>query len=91
MQFLPCYDHDLYFDGRLIKPMNWFPGATSIYDLRLDPVADVRDPFHSLMFHLPRKALDAMAYFKDALFSSFTRRSCQGASPPGGKPRFMPP
>lgn len=62
MQFLPCYDHDLYFDGRLIKPMNWFPGATSIYDLRLDPVADVRDPFHSLMFHLPRKALDAMAY-----------------------------
>jgi len=35
LPFLPCHDHDLYFDGRLIKPMNWFPGATSIYDLRL--------------------------------------------------------
>jgi len=33
LRFLPC--HDLYFDGRLIKPMKWFPGATSIYDLRL--------------------------------------------------------
>ena len=26
------------------------------------PVTDVRDPFHSLMFRLQRKALDAMAY-----------------------------
>jgi len=62
LQFLPCLNHDLYFDGRLIKPTNWFPGVISIYDLRRDPVADMRDPFHSLMFYLPRKALDAMAY-----------------------------
>ena len=32
---------------------------TSIYDLRCDPVADLRDPLHSLMFHLPRTAPDA--------------------------------
>jgi transcriptional regulator GlxA family with amidase domain len=35
--------------------------VTSIYDLRQDPVADIRDPFHSLMFYLPRVALDAVA------------------------------
>ena len=61
LQFLPCRDHDLYFERRLVKPTNWFAGVTSIYDLRRDPVADMRDPFHSLMFYLPRKALDAMA------------------------------
>jgi len=62
LQFLPCHDHDLYFEGRLVKPTNWFSGVTTIYDLRTDPVADLRDPFHSLMFYLPRKALDAIAY-----------------------------
>jgi AraC-like DNA-binding protein len=36
--------------------------VTSIYDLRRDPVADLRDPFHSIMFHLPRRALDSMTY-----------------------------
>jgi len=61
LQFLPCRDHDLYFDGRRVKPTNWFPGVTTIYDLRRDPIADLRDPFHSLMFYLPRKALDAVA------------------------------
>jgi AraC-like DNA-binding protein len=62
LQLRACHDHDLYFDGHLVRPQNWFAGVTSIYDLRRDPVADIRDPFHSIMFHLPRKALDAMAY-----------------------------
>lgn len=62
LQMRACHDHDLYFDGRKIRPMNWGAGVTSIYDLRRDPVADIRDPFHSLMFYLPRKALDTMAY-----------------------------
>lgn len=62
LQLRACPDHDLYFEGRLIRPMNFRAGVTTIYDLRLDPVADLRDPYHSLMFHLPRKALDNMAY-----------------------------
>ena len=61
LQFLPCHDHDLYFDGRRVKPMNWFPGVTTIYDLRRDPVAEVRDPFHSLMFYLSRATLHTLA------------------------------
>lgn len=62
LQFRPCHDHDLYFDGRKVRPTNWFPGVTTIYDLRRDPVADLRDPFHSLMFYLPRQVLDALSY-----------------------------
>jgi AraC-like DNA-binding protein len=61
LQLRACHDHDLYFDGRRIKPTNYRAGVTSIYDLRCDPVADLRDPFHSLMFYLPRRALDIMA------------------------------
>ena len=62
LQLLPCPDHDLYFEGRFVRPINWFPGALTIYDLRQSPIADIRDPYHSVMFHLPRKALDAIAY-----------------------------
>jgi AraC family transcriptional regulator len=60
LQLRECHDHDLYFDGRLIRPTNWSAGVTSIYDLRQEPVADIRDPFHCLMFYLPRVALNAV-------------------------------
>jgi AraC family transcriptional regulator len=61
LQLRECHDHDLYFDGRMVKPTNWCAGVTSIYDLREEPVADIRDPFHSLMFYLPHAALNAVA------------------------------
>ena len=61
VQLRPCHDHDLHFDGRLVRPINWAAEVTSIYDLRQTPVADIRDPFHCLMFYLPRAALDAVA------------------------------
>jgi len=61
LQLRACHDHDLYFDGRLMRPTNWCAGVTSIYDLRQGPVADIRDPFHCLMFYLPRVALNAVA------------------------------
>ena len=62
LQLRACHDHDLYFDSRMTRPTNFFAGVTTIFDLRRDPVADLRDPFHSLMFYLPRKTLDNMAY-----------------------------
>jgi hypothetical protein len=49
----------LYFDGRLKGRESHAEGATSIYDLRRSPVTDIRDPYHSLVFYLPRAALDA--------------------------------
>ena len=61
LQLRACPDHDLYFDGRFTRPENYAEGVTSIYDLRRGPVADIRDPYHCLMFYLPRTALDAIA------------------------------
>lgn len=61
LQLRACPNHDLYFDRRLTRPENYAEGVTSIYDLRRSPVADIRDPFHCLMFYLPRTALDAVA------------------------------
>lgn len=60
LQIRACPDHDLYFDGKLTRPENYVAGVTSIYDLRRDPVAEIRDPYHSLMFYLPRAALDTV-------------------------------
>ncbi len=62
-----CPDHDLFFEGRYTKPQNSRDGVTSIYDLRRDPVADIRSTFHSLHFHLPRKVLNDIAEEAGAL------------------------
>jgi len=62
LQLVACHDHDLYFDGRLVHPTNFTAGITSIYDLRRDPIADLRDPSHCVMFYLPRQALDNLAH-----------------------------
>ena len=61
LQLRACPDHDLYFEGRFTRPENYGRGVTSIYDLRRAPAADLRDPFHCLMFYLPRAALDMVA------------------------------
>ncbi|MDE0853407.1 MAG: AraC family transcriptional regulator [Nevskia sp.] len=66
MQLRPCHDHDLYFDGRKMRPENWGAGSVSFMDLRRDPIADVRDPFHSLHFFLPHSALRELSADVDA-------------------------
>ena len=67
LQLRDCHDHDLYFDGRLTRPMNYKAGVTSIYDLRREPVAEIRDPFHCLMFHIP---CETLAVVSDAVRSA---------------------
>lgn len=62
LQLRECHDHDLYFDGHLARPTNFDAGVTSMYDLRRNPIADLRDPSHCLMFYLPRQALDNLAF-----------------------------
>lgn len=61
LQVRECLDHDLFFDSRHVRPRNFKSGVTTIYDLRRDPIADIRTPFHSVHFHLPVKVLDAIA------------------------------
>lgn len=51
----------LYFEGHLKQRESHSEGATSIYDLRRSPVTDIHDPYHSLVFYLPRTALDTMS------------------------------
>jgi len=60
-QLLPCPGHDLFIDGRHVKPRNWDAWTTTIFDQRSDPVADIRDPFHSIMVRVPRQSLDDAA------------------------------
>jgi AraC family transcriptional regulator len=62
LQFLPCRITISISKGDSSDRPAGFPGALTIYDLRRSPIADIRDPYHCLMFHLPRKALDAIAY-----------------------------
>lgn len=48
----------LYFEERLRQRERHSRGATSIYDLRQSPVTDINDPYRSLVFYLPRTALN---------------------------------
>jgi len=61
LQLRACEDHDLYIDDRLVRPTNWGAGTSTIFDLRRNPIADIRDPSHCLMFYLPQTALDQIA------------------------------
>lgn len=61
LQLRECVDHDLFFDSKHVCPRHFEAGVTSIYDLRRDPIADLRSPFHSAHLHLPCKVLDAIA------------------------------
>jgi AraC-like DNA-binding protein len=61
LQLRNCTDHDLFFDGRHVRPRNVVAGASMFYDMRREPVANLRDPFHSLMLEVPRRALERVA------------------------------
>ncbi|HVO08959.1 MAG TPA: AraC family transcriptional regulator [Burkholderiaceae bacterium] len=61
LQHVACPDHDIFLEGRHHRPKNWVAGVTSFFDLRRDPVVDLRDPFHSYLLYLPRKALHDVA------------------------------
>jgi AraC family transcriptional regulator len=53
--------HELWLDDRVVRAGHLKPGAISIYDLRLNPIAYSVSPFQSLHFYLPRRALNTLA------------------------------
>lgn len=61
LQIAPCPGHELFFEGRHVPPRNFRANVTTIFDLRRDPMAELRDPFHSLMFYLPHSLLNDAA------------------------------
>jgi AraC family transcriptional regulator len=61
LQVRGCEDHELWFDGKALGRVPFKTGSSLFYDLRRDPIAEMRTPFHGLMFYLPRRALDAFS------------------------------
>lgn len=49
-----CPDHEVWVNGRPVQTTPFVAGFTSFYDLKRDPIAYLRSPFHGLFFYLPR-------------------------------------
>jgi AraC-like DNA-binding protein len=61
LQLRGYYNLELWLDGRHV-PMPASPSRSfSFFDLNRQPVVNLRDPFDSLHFYVPRAALDAVA------------------------------
>jgi len=56
-----CGQRDVWCDGRHIPKPPVLPGGLGIYDRRRAWVADVRGPFHTVNFEIPRWKLDELA------------------------------
>jgi AraC family transcriptional regulator len=54
-------NREYWEDGRQAPVSNLRAGEICIYDLRRDPVVLLDKPYHSLLFYLPRAALNAIA------------------------------
>jgi AraC family transcriptional regulator len=55
--------HEYWEDGRQMPVCDLRVGDSLFYDLKRDPVALLDKPHHSLLFYLPRGALNAIADF----------------------------
>src|SRR5258708_22872903 len=56
-------NREYWEDGRQAAVSNLRAGEICIYDLRRDPVVLLDKPYHSLLFYLPRAALNAIATY----------------------------
>jgi AraC-like DNA-binding protein len=54
-------NREYWEDGRLVSVCDSRAGESSLNDLRRDPFVLLEKPYHSLLFYLPRAALDAIA------------------------------
>jgi AraC-like DNA-binding protein len=53
--------HEMWEDGRKTPVCDLRAGQTIIHDLKRDPIVMLDKPFHSIHFHIPRTALNAIA------------------------------
>ncbi|MDB5426755.1 MAG: AraC family transcriptional regulator [Phenylobacterium sp.] len=54
-------DHCYWVSGQQVPVASLRAGEITIHDLRRDPLVLIDKPMHSLLLHLPRTALDALA------------------------------
>ena len=56
-----CGQRDQWCDGRHTAKVPVGPGGLGLYDLRRSWMSDIRDPFHTVNFQVPRWMLDDLA------------------------------
>jgi hypothetical protein len=61
LQLRACRRYQLWIDDQPCKTEPLEAGVTCFYDLRRNPIAKITNPFHSLYFYLPRRALNLIA------------------------------
>lgn len=61
LRLIDCPRVEYFAEGRHLDGIERNAGVIQIHDLRRDPVAVIRDPFHILHVHLPLLAINAVA------------------------------
>jgi AraC family transcriptional regulator len=61
LNFRELLNREYWEDGRRASVCDLRAGETCLYDLKREPRSLLDEPYHSLIFYLPRAALDAIA------------------------------
>lgn len=60
LQLRAFADQDLRLDGKLMPPHKFHAGSLAIYDLDRRWMADMRDAYDCLQFHVPQESIDLL-------------------------------
>lgn len=60
LQLRPFADQDVWLDGKLMPPQSFQAGSLAIYDLDRRWMADMRDAYDCLQFHVPQQSIDLL-------------------------------
>ena len=61
LRLIECRRVEYFSEGRHVEGIDRSAGVIQFHDLRRNPVAVMRDPFHVLHIHLPLRAISAVA------------------------------
>lgn len=82
--------HDIRLDGRLQRTQATFAGALHVLHLGSDPEAWVEAPADTLMFHLPRIAIDELTEGADAIWNGALRAPVDWRTPDATVAQLQP-
>ena len=60
LQLRSFADQDVWLDGKLMPPQSFQAGSLAIYDLDRRWMADMRDAYDCLQFHVPQHSIDLL-------------------------------
>jgi hypothetical protein len=70
---------DMWIDGKLTPSTTKTSGTTFLYDLRTNPVAEIRSSFDNIRFYISQASLDELAF--DQGIRPLTAHWCSSACP----------